>query len=160
MKRRRRNTGKTKYIFAAVLIFALSFSVGFRFIDKIDIFRKTVECVTERKQGTVIEKVSNARLTFTGDIMCHSYQYNEAYNPSTGEYDFSHNFADMKKYFDNADMVIGNLETVFAGEEVGISDYPCFNSPDSFLYAIKDAGFDLVTTANNHCMHKRMSGTI
>ena len=92
--------------------------------------------------------------------MCHSYQYNEAYDSSTGRYDFSHNFADMKKYFDSADFVIGNLETVFAGEDVGISDYPCFNSPDSFGEAIKEAGFDLLTTANNHSMDKRMAGVL
>lgn len=147
-----------------MLIFAVCVFEGFSFADRIDmakaVFNETAEYVTVRKQGKTIEKISNVKLTFTGDIMCHSYQYNEAYDSSTGEYDFFHNFADMKKYFDRADLTIGNLETVFAGAEVGISDYPCFNSPDSFLNAIKDAGFDLVTTANNHCMDKRMAGAV
>ncbi len=98
--------------------------------------------------------VRTARIAVTGDIMVHSYQYKEAYDPETGKYDFNHNFSDVKKYFDKADYVMGNLETVFGGEEIGISDYPNFNTPDSFLDAVKNAGFDYVTTANNHCVDR------
>ena len=159
MKQRKRSTGNIKYI--PLLIIAVIAVAGFKMVNSVNIaeqvFKETAEYVTERKEGA---KVSNVKLTFTGDIMCHSYQYKEAYDSSTGQYDFSHNFADMKKYFDTADFVIGNLETVFAGADVGISDYPCFNSPDSFGTAIKEAGFDLLTTANNHSMDKRMSGAV
>lgn len=102
--------------------------------------------------------VKNAKLTVTGDLMVHSWQYNEAYNSETGVYDFSHNFSQIKKYFADSDLVIGNLETVFAGEDRGISDYPSFNTPDSFANALKDAGFNLLTTANNHCMDKGTDG--
>ena len=104
--------------------------------------------------------VSRARLTFTGDIMVHSWQYNEAYDSQTDTYNFMHNFQDMKPYFQSSDLVIGNLETVLAGREAGISDYPLFNTPDEFLDALKDAGFDVLTTANNHCMDKRKDGLL
>ncbi len=156
MRRRRQNIGKYKYF---VLIFVLTAAVlaGFRFKINTGIIGNAAEYITQRKEG---KRVNDVKLTFTGDIMCHSYQYNEAYDSATGKYDFMHNFQDMKKYFDKADFVIGNLETTFAGADVGISDYPCFNSPDSFADAIKDAGFDLVTTANNHCMDKRMAGAL
>lgn len=164
MRQRRRNTRRNKrrikYFAISLLIVAFFAIVGFKCIDTVEkalIAFNTAEYMTERKTGSVI---TDAKLTFTGDIMCHSYQYNEAYDSATGTYDFSHNFTDMKKYFDNADLVIGNLETVFAGEDVGISDYPCFNSPDSFADAIKDAGFDVLTTANNHSMDKRMAGVL
>ncbi len=100
------------------------------------------------------------RLTAIGDIMCHSWQYNEAYDSETGKYDFSHNYQDMKRYFDQADLVVGNMETVFAGTENGCSDFPTFNSPDAFAQAAKDAGIDLVTTANNHCMDQREAGLL
>lgn len=102
--------------------------------------------------------IKNAKLTVTGDLMVHSWQYNEAYNRETGVYDFSHNFSAIKKYFAESDLVIGNLETVFAGEERGISDYPNFNTPDAFGDALKGAGFNLLTTANNHCMDKGTNG--
>lgn len=102
--------------------------------------------------------IKHAKLTVTGDLMVHSWQYNEAYNSETGVYDFSHNFSEIKKYFAESDLVIGNLETVFAGEDRGISDYPNFNTPDAFGNALKDAGFNLLTTANNHCMDKGTDG--
>lgn len=164
MKRKRKNTGRAKFIGVLVVVFAACVAVGFKFGNSFDfavsVFNQTADIVTERKEGKVTENVSNVKLTFTGDIMCHSYQYEEAYDSSTGTYDFMHNFVDMKKYFDEADFVIGNLETVFAGEDVGISDYPCFNTPDSFADSMVYAGFDLVTTANNHCMDKKMAGAL
>lgn len=95
-----------------------------------------------------------ATLTFTGDLMVHSYQYEAAYDRTTNTYDFSNNFTSVKKYFKKSDYVIGNLETTLGGTAIGISDYPRFNSPDSFAKSLKDAGFDLLTTANNHCVDK------
>ena len=41
--------------------------------------------------------VKTAKLAVVGDIMAHDYQYNEAYDPATGEYNFMHNFQDVKK---------------------------------------------------------------
>ena len=161
MRRRRRNTGKIKYIGLSAFIVAVFAVVGFNFSDTVvKILGIGADVVTVTKDGVTGEKTSDATLTFTGDIMCHSYQYNEAYDASTGTYDFSHNFTDMKKYFDEADLVVGNLETVFAGADVGISDYPGFNSPDAFADAIADAGFDVLTPANNHSMDKRMDGVL
>ena len=36
--------------------------------------------------------------------------------------------------------------------------YPAFSAPDEFLYAIKDAGFDVLVTANNHCLDRGKKG--
>lgn len=95
-----------------------------------------------------------ATLTFTGDLMVHSYQYEAAYDRATNTYDFSNNFTSVKKYFKKSYYVIGNLETTLGGTAIGISHYPRFNSLDSFAKSLKDAGFDLLTTANNHCVDK------
>lgn len=94
---------------------------------------------------------SSAVLAFTGDLMVHSYQYQAAYDSATQTYDFSNNFTEVEKYFASADYVVGNLETTLGGDAIGARDYPLFNTPDSFADAIKSAGFDLVSTANNHC---------
>lgn len=104
--------------------------------------------------------IKEASIAVVGDIMVHDYQYNEAYDKATGTYNFMHNFQDVKKYFQDYDFVIGNLETTFGGDKIPISSYPMFNTPDSFLDALKDAGFDLVTTANNHCMDTFESGVV
>ena len=50
-----------------------------------------------------------------------------------------------------SDLVVGNLETVFAGEEAGYTnDVYSFNTPDRFVCSMKSAGIDYVSTANNH----------
>ena len=52
---------------------------------------------------------------------------------------------------------MANLETTFAGGPP-YSGYPNFNSPDELADGLLDAGFDLLLTANNHCMDKGFSG--
>ncbi len=104
--------------------------------------------------------IKTVKLAVVGDIMVHDYQYNEAYDPATGAYDFMHNFQDVKKYFAGNDLVMGNLELTFGGPDRPYSSFPCFNTPDSFLDAVKDAGFHLLTTANNHCMDTGQAGLI
>ena len=40
------------------------------------------------------------------------------------------------------------------------SGYPQFSAPDALAADIKDTGFDLVTTANNHSMDKGYDGLV
>ena len=113
----------------------------------------------DSSKETVEEPVD---ITFTlsaiGDIMCHNTQYNDAYNESTVSYDFSYVFQDISLYSKSADICIGNLETTFAGEEVGYSSYPTFNTPDSLAYELKDIGLDVLSTAGNHSLDKGFNG--
>lgn len=95
-----------------------------------------------------------------GDIMMHGPQFKAAYVASTGTYDFSDCFADIAPVISGADLAIANIETTFAGAERGYSGYPAFNSPEQLLPALKDAGFDVLTTANNHTMDRGTSGII
>ena len=97
-------------------------------------------------------------LATTGDIMCHNTNFKDAYNSSTKSYDFSYYFTDVKKYLQEADITVGNLETTLSGAKRGYSGYPTFNTPEILAKNLKDAGFNLVTTANNHCMDKGYSG--
>ena len=90
--------------------------------------------------------------------MCHNTQYLDAYNDETGEYDFSYVFDDISLYTKTADICVGNLETTFAGEDVGYSSYPTFNTPDSLAYELKDIGVDVLSTAGNHALDKGFNG--
>lgn len=110
--------------------------------------------------GTQSPAVKTVTFAVVGDIMVHDYQYDESYDHATGTYDFMHNFQDMKQYFEGRDIVLGNLELTFGGPDRPYSSFPCFNTPDSFLDAIKDAGFNLLTTANNHSMDTGKAGVI
>ena len=103
---------------------------------------------------------TTATISAVGDLMVHTWQMNDAYDKETGEYDFSNDFEMITKYLEPSDFRIGNLETVFGGKEIGYSDFPMFNTPDSFGQAIADAGFDLLTTANNHSLDKKEAGLL
>ena len=95
-------------------------------------------------------------LAVIGDIMCHNTQYIDAYD--NGIYNFSYVFDDIREELLQADFTVGNLETTFAGASRGYSSYPQFNTPESLAIAIKEAGFDLVSTANNHSLDTGYSG--
>lgn len=97
-------------------------------------------------------------LTATGDILCHNTQYWDAYNKETGIYDFSYVFTEIKDYIQSADISISSLETSFAGEDRGYSNYPVFNTPDALAYGLKDLGIDVISLAGNHALDYGYSG--
>lgn len=89
------------------------------------------------------------QIGFVGDIMAHLTQLNAQKQPD-GTYDFSNNYKWMAPLFATNDVMIGNLETTFAGASQGYSAYPKFNTPDALAEALKGANFDILATANNH----------
>ncbi len=107
----------------------------------------------------IFPKTSNIKISVVGDLMVHDEQMYFA-KKSENEIDFNSSFRFIKPYLENADLTVGNLETTFAGKEVGYSFYPTFNAPDEFGQALKNAGFDLVTTTNNHALDKMEKGVL
>lgn len=97
-------------------------------------------------------------LTSLGDTLCHNTQYWDAYNSANKQYDFSYVYEDISHYTQRSDITIGSLETSFAGEDRGYSNYPTFNSPDSLATALKNIGVDIVSTAGNHALDYGYSG--
>ena len=104
--------------------------------------------------------IKTATICAAGDIMFHSPQIKAAYSANTDSYDFTENFKYVKKYISEADLAIGNLETVTAGSNFGYQGYPNFNAPDEIICALKYSGFDVLSTANNHCLDQRRTGVI
>ncbi len=114
-----------------------------------------------RKYNSIIpifnEKVQTyeASILATGDIMAHTPQLQAQYDSDTNSYNFDNNFKYVKKYIEKADYSLANLETTLAGNDVyPYSSYPMFNSPDELADALKNAGFDLLSTINNHSFDK------
>jgi poly-gamma-glutamate synthesis protein (capsule biosynthesis protein) len=97
------------------------------------------------------DSIITISVSFVGDLMCHSTQFNYAY-VKEDSFDFNGVFTEVKEYLSSSDFTIGNLETVLGGKELGYSGYPFFNAPDDFLFALKEAGFDFLVTANNHAL--------
>lgn len=93
-------------------------------------------------------------LLFVGDLMQHQAQIDAARQGHGYNYDDC--FRHVEKEISKADIAIGNLEVTLGGEPY--RGYPVFSAPDEYLYAIKKAGFDVLLTANNHCLDKRKIG--
>ena len=105
------------------------------------------------------------RIGAVGDIMVMQAMSARALDRASGKYDFSALFRPMEEILQGADLMCGNLETTIAGNSAGLSkgiikgaELQRFNAPDDLAAAIKDAGFDVLTLANNHSMDKGYSG--
>lgn len=94
-------------------------------------------------------------LLFAGDLMQHQGQMDAAYT-APDNYDYSPCFSLVKEQISKADIAIGNLEVTLGGKPY--KGYPAFSAPDEYLSAIKNAGFDILLTANNHCLDRRKKG--
>ena len=100
------------------------------------------------------------RITIVGDIMCERPVL-KAGKQKDGSYDFTPIFDKIKPMFSESDYVIGNMEFPVAGGDLTYGDsFFVFNAPDEYAVAIKKAGFDLVSTINNHTLDRGFEGTI
>lgn len=103
----------------------------------------------------------SVKVMATGDIMFHPSQIEGAYDVATNSYDFNNSFKAIKNKIEEADIAIANFEGTTAGNEIyAYQGYPLFNAPDEALDAIKNAGFDILSTANNHSLDTRKAGII
>jgi len=99
-------------------------------------------------------------ISAVGDLMAHQSNLNNAYSSKTGTYNFNGFLEYVKPYLMKSDLTIGNFETVTAGPSSGFTSYPSFNTPDSILAALSGAGFDVLSTANNHCLDRGINGLV
>ena len=101
-----------------------------------------------------VEHSPTATLLFVGDAMQHQAQIDKAKELGKGSYDYSDCFTLIAPEISKADYAVCNLEVPLGGGP-DYTGYPCFSAPDSYAKALKEAGFDLFLTANNHCLDRR-----
>ena len=106
--------------------------------------------------GTQKEEAVDLSILCVGDIMAHSTNIKSAYEASTGTYDFNENYEYVTKYISAADLALCNMETTFQGTTP--RGYPTFNAPDELAAAVRNAGFDVAITSNNHMMDSGFNG--
>lgn len=162
---------KKRLLFIAILVILLAgtfnlYSCTYKGLPYNDIPGQLTEELEEEVHGEMIKKPelelptkTNIKLLGVGDIMFHYPQFKAA-KTSENTYDFNPVFKHVKSYIQDADLALGNFETVTAGKEKGFSGYPRFNSPKEVLSAIKNAGFDILSTANNHSLDQGKKGII
>lgn len=98
------------------------------------------------------------RIRAAAEVMVHSTQLNLA-KRSDGGYDFHDQFSLVNGALSGADYTIATLETTIG--KVGNQDYSgyqLFNSPESLLDAIRDAGVDYLALAHEHILDRGLDG--
>ena len=98
-------------------------------------------------------------MTMVGDVMMGRYV-----KEVTEKHGYEYLFRYMKPYFSNSDYVSGNYEHTALKEEVSNykgADTPIrLNSNTSGVEAVKDAGFSVMSLANNHMMDYEEQGLL
>ena len=114
---------------------------------------------TEAPTEAAPELLSTATVLSTGDILMHISVINSG-KQEDGSYNFDSIFRYVKSYTQAADFSVANLETTLCGTDngYGYSGNPRFNCPDAIVDSLKDAGFDLLLTANNHAADTDLVG--
>ena len=96
------------------------------------------------------------KISFGGDLMCLKEQ-NSAVLKKYGKYDYDQTLSGLRGLFEDSDYVIANLETPISDQTLS-EEQICFNTPSSFLHAVKSAGINFLQTCNNHCLDRGVDG--
>ena len=114
---------------------------------------------TETPTEAAPELLSTATVLSTGDILMHMDVIKSG-KQEDGSYNYDSIFRYVKSYTQAADFSVANLETTLCGTDngYGYSGNPRFNCPDAIVDSLKDAGFDLLLTANNHAADTDLVG--
>lgn len=124
---------------------------------------KTEEKKKEEVKKEPVVKTYKASLFAVGDALIHNGVYIDANTykkDSNGYYiyDFHKMFTDIKDIVKDYDLAFYNQETIIGGKNLGLSNYPCFNSPDEIGENLVDIGFNMVNLSTNHSKDKGITG--
>lgn len=107
----------------------------------------------------------HARIIIAGDLLCQENMI-DGYRTSHGGFDFSLCFSQIEGILNSSDLAIGNLETPidenapYRGEIITHEGPFYCNAPLEYLAALRNAGFDALTTANNHTLDAGYHGLV
>lgn len=102
------------------------------------------------------DSIHRIKLSFVGDIMGHGNQIKSVAQSAAkmkskdmNDFNYEPCFRYVKPIFEQADLMIGNLELTLSNKG-NYAGYPMFKTPDALATYLRDAGFDILTTCNNH----------
>ncbi len=108
---------------------------------------------------------SAVKISFTGDLILLRDMVERAYIAQDDTFNFDEMFEHVKDYWAEDDLSIAVFEGPVASADNGYStscygdNIPLYlNFPVSFAKAVKKAGIDFVTTANNHLLDQGIEG--
>ena len=132
------------------------------------IYDKNNEIPVEKpkQEEKEIKKEYHASFIGVGDALLHNGVYMDAATGKIGSdgyqiYDFTEMFTYIKPIIEKYDLRFYNQETIIGGKNLGLSNYPLFNSPDEIgSDLVNKIGFNLVNTATNHTLDKGTTGAL
>jgi poly-gamma-glutamate capsule biosynthesis protein CapA/YwtB (metallophosphatase superfamily) len=165
-RRRRRRRNRSMPTLIAILVISIVCLVGLSI--SLSACSKGKEASSdnvsiEETESTTVEETTTTPPDVTvdimmiGDILAHEGVYNSGLQ-ADGTYNFDHLFKNIKSDISAADIRIVNQETILGGVELGLSGYPCFNSPYEIGVAEAKAGFNVILHATNHTLDKGLTG--
>ncbi len=132
-----------------LLVLGIATTYGIKYIKKHYHNNQTEEKKPNKDKWE--DKTYTASLIMVGDALIHSSVYRDANRLANYKgYDFKPQIEYIKEITKDYDLAYYNQETILGGSELGLGDYPRFNSPYEVGDAMIDAGFNLVSLATNH----------
>ncbi len=122
---------------------------------------KTIEVVVSSSNiisSKIIKPDLKASILATGDMLMHDTVISSA-KKADGNYDFLPIFSSVKDIIKSYDFALCNIDGVMAGN-TPYTGYPMFNCPSSFAKDMKDTGFKMVVTMNNHSYDRYFQGQL
>lgn len=157
-----------RFLFSIAAIWLLIYLAGFAFRYCLGLFiadeeyvvqlpgrdSPIVEAVSEKEtappESDTVTETGRATVLAAGDLMTHMPIVRSG--RTNGGYDFSYIYQYISPYVSAADFAVVNLETTLSGTDgKEYTGYPKFNAPDAIAAGAAAGGFDMMTTANNHC---------
>lgn len=148
-----------KNIFIISLVFFLSLSLfvayktDFKFENINTVSNEKIEKIKDK--NNLKEDKTQVKILAMGDMIFHQPIVK---NYRTGNtYDFTPIFANISEDIKGADLAIANFEGSVNSNRK-LSGFPMFNFPKESIYSLKNAGFDILSTANNHALDTGLDG--
>lgn len=139
-------------IFILTLGLYLSYTMNFDFSNNENKIGKAKKLKTEEIKK---DDKSEVKILAMGDMIFHqpivkNYRSNDSY-------DFTPIFNNISSDINEADLAIANFEGSVNSNRK-LFGFPLFNFPKETIYSLKNVGFDLLSTANNHALDTGLDG--
>lgn len=147
-----------------ILILILTFVVGLSGLAIPKLFSEPNRKIKEKTEPVIEElkdKVYTAKFLAAGDALIHKPVRNSG-KQSDGTWDYTEQFDMIRDILSEYDIKFYNQESVISGDD---DYYPTggglyFNTPKAYGDAAVEAGFNLVSLANNHSMDVGSEGAL
>lgn len=156
--------GATEVVTVENIIADTKEEIKYETIDEAEeeaIGQQEVEVASKEAEPEIVPADVAAEITIrmVGDILLHD-RVSQYAKQEDGAYWYDGIFDNLEEEIEEADLAIVNQEVIIAGEEFGVSGYPCFNAPFEMGDALVEAGFDVVCHGTNHALDQGKDGLL